>query len=173
MPRRQTQKRHGGTTPEMSQRTRSRSSTRSRSKSPNNRQTKKLKFHEKLVDVKEFHIDTPEYKYRHWDDDEVEKHRRTLVANLQKCPDTKLEINEDGEYEYIFSKNARRYPCVHRGVIFEDAEEYSDYYNGRAKSVNLGNKTAKMHYQQFRGLQPSASKRRKMQNTNANFIQQR
>ena len=170
MPSKQTKR--GGTTPETRKHRRSRSSSysssssnsrsRSQSRSPKRNRTKKLRFNRE-INVQTIQIDTPEYNYRHGLDDNDEMERRQRMGNLAKCPSSTLRMNDDGVFGFEYSANRSLFPCVHRGVIFENSDEYRDYYNGRARSINLGKETVAEHYNRVPGLQPSANKRKRLQ----------
>lgn len=169
MPSKQTKR--GGTTPETRKRRLSRSSSRSsssssrsssRSRSPKHNRTKKLRFSRK-INVQTIQIDTPEYNYRQGLDDTDEMERKQRMGNLSKCPSSTLRMDDDGVFGFEYSANRSLFPCVHRGVIFENSDEYRDYYNGRARSINLGKETVAEHYNRFPGLQPSANKRKRLQ----------
>lgn len=164
MARKQTRRARGGTTPVKTS-PKSEKRSRSKSRSPSSRRTKKFRFNDvKLHDVKTYDLDDNEKDFKLGLTDPIEQTRRQRVASLPRCPPAKMIRNYEGELSFQIPKAPSRYPCSHRGIIFEDEQEYADYYSSRAAKLNINGDTVADHYDNFVGrLQPSASKRKQME----------
>jgi hypothetical protein len=171
---RKTRRQRGGTTPENRKRSRSNSSSRSRSrsKSPKQNKTKKLRINH-AIEVQSYHLDTPEKQYKRGINDEYEIAQNQRKSSLNKCPSVKMMMDEDDMVIFKVPSSPFYYPCTHRGVIFEKADDYKEYYDMRAAKTNMHGVTPSQHYLNFPGhLNPSKKSREILKLKQQNAIKQ-